>query len=214
MQNTSHAVMAQRSEPNDSLDDFPTMPWGTRALCEHVLGRSASFDSVWEPACNRGYMTRPLAEYFKVVHASDVHDYGSSHWLADFLFPTSFPNGRFDAPEWIITNPPFRLAEQFIERACSIATVGVAMLVRSVFIESVGRYERLFRERPPTIAAQFVERLPMVKGRMDRTASTATAYCWLVWKIRKSVQDSTRLVWIPPCRAKLERDEDYDADER
>src|SRR5437868_4969552 len=26
MQNTSHAVMAQRSEPRDSLDDFPTPP--------------------------------------------------------------------------------------------------------------------------------------------------------------------------------------------
>ena len=28
MQNTSHAVMAQRSEARDSLDDFPTPPVG------------------------------------------------------------------------------------------------------------------------------------------------------------------------------------------
>jgi hypothetical protein len=32
MQNTSHAVMAQRVEPAHSLDDFPTPPWATRAL--------------------------------------------------------------------------------------------------------------------------------------------------------------------------------------
>ncbi|MGH8525505.1 MAG: SAM-dependent methyltransferase, partial [Gammaproteobacteria bacterium] len=32
MQNTSHAVMAQRLEPKDSFDDFPTPPWATRAL--------------------------------------------------------------------------------------------------------------------------------------------------------------------------------------
>ena len=38
MQNTSHAVMAQRVEPKDSADDFPTPPWATRALVEHVLG--------------------------------------------------------------------------------------------------------------------------------------------------------------------------------
>jgi|tagenome__1003787_1003787.scaffolds.fasta_scaffold20922105_5 hypothetical protein len=31
MQNTSHAVMAQRVEPKDSADDFPTPPWATRA---------------------------------------------------------------------------------------------------------------------------------------------------------------------------------------
>ena len=37
-QNTSHAVMAQRHESLDSLDDFPTPPWATRALLEHVIG--------------------------------------------------------------------------------------------------------------------------------------------------------------------------------
>ena len=37
-QNTSYAVMAQRIEAQDSLDDFPTPPWATRALIEHVLG--------------------------------------------------------------------------------------------------------------------------------------------------------------------------------
>ena len=36
-QNTSHAVMAQRFEAKDSLDDFPTPPWATRALLEHVI---------------------------------------------------------------------------------------------------------------------------------------------------------------------------------
>ena len=37
VQNTSHAVMAQRIEAADSPDDFPTPPWATRALIEHVL---------------------------------------------------------------------------------------------------------------------------------------------------------------------------------
>ena len=41
-QNTSHAVMAQRTESPDSLDDFPTPPWATRAFVEHVLGGKTS----------------------------------------------------------------------------------------------------------------------------------------------------------------------------
>ena len=41
-QNRSSAVMQQRSEPHDSLDDFPTPPWATRALCQHLQGPSAS----------------------------------------------------------------------------------------------------------------------------------------------------------------------------
>src|SRR3954452_22918430 len=42
MQNTSHAVMAQRFEPKHSADDFPTPPWATRALFKHVLDDEAS----------------------------------------------------------------------------------------------------------------------------------------------------------------------------
>ena len=53
-QNTSHAVMSQRIEPRGSLDDFPTPPWATRALMEHILnGNDIKKDSCWEPACGR-----------------------------------------------------------------------------------------------------------------------------------------------------------------
>jgi hypothetical protein len=82
------------------------------------------------------------------------------------------------------------------------------MLTRTVFIESVGRYDRLFSVNQPSHFAQFTERVPMVKGRLDRRASTATGYCWLVWD--KESSGSTQLVWIPPCRKALERDDDYE----
>jgi hypothetical protein len=47
--------------------------------------------------------------------------------------------------------------------------------------ESSGRYEGIFSRTPPAAFAQFVERVPMVKGRLDRKASTATGYAWLIW---------------------------------
>lgn len=200
-QNTSHAVMAQRVEAHDSLDHFPTPPWATRALCEYVI--SVGGMAVWEPACGEGHMARPLAEYAASVRATDVHDYGFGQ-VRDFLFPGAH-NGL--PVDWIITNPPFRLAEQFIHIGLDAAQRGVAVLVRSVFIESSGRYHGLFRDRPPAIYAQFVERVPMVKGRLDRTASTATSYCWLIWTTEPCTK--TDLRWIPPCRARLERDGDY-----
>jgi len=214
-QNRSHAVMAQRSEPHDSLDDFPTPPWATRALCE-LLGGADHLEglSCWEPACNRGYMVRPLEEYFRRVWASDVHDYSldpgagdAQERVVDFLFPGSeSPNIAAQGVDWIITNPPFRLAEQFIERARDIARVGVAMLVRMQFLEGTGRYKRLFSKNPPNMVAQFVERVPMVKGRYDPKASTATAYCWLIWF---QGIEGTAFEWIPPCRKALERESDY-----
>ncbi|MCJ8517805.1 hypothetical protein ABID21_000680 [Pseudorhizobium tarimense] len=208
-QNISHAVMAQRIEPHDSLDDFPTQPWATRALLESVIIPACgpvSHMTAWEPASNRLHMAGPLTEYYSDVWASDIHDYGVGSVQHDFLLP--FIPELFEGaqPDWIITNPPFRLAEQFIERASQVARVGFATIVRTSFLEGVGRYTNLFSKNPPSIIAQFVERVPMVKGRLTATGSTATAYCWLVW-VEGEV--NTRFAWIPPCRKRLERREDY-----
>jgi hypothetical protein len=205
MQNTSHAVMAQRAELKNSLDDFPTPPWATRALVEHVIGSRQQLNSMTclEPACGRGHMSVALAGYFRDVASSDVFDYGFGH-VADFL-KSNHPEGAYD---WIITNPPFRLGEDFIGRAMKIARRGVAMLSRTVFIESVGRYERIFKNNPPSRFAQFTERVPMVKGRVDKKASTATGYAWLVWE-KDRLGNGCELVWIPACRKFLERDGDY-----
>lgn len=204
MQNTSYAVMAQRIEPADSLDDFPTPPWATRALIEHVIGHKDELAGMtcWEPACNRGFMSRPLLEYFGTVRNSDIFDYGYGE-MEDFL-TTEVPAGSVD---WVITNPPFRLAEEFIHKGLEVARRGVAVLTRTSFIETVGRHERLFSINPPTRIAQFSERVPMVKGRLDQTASTATSYCWLVWE--KGAPTAAQMVWIPPCRKALETDADY-----
>ena len=75
--NNSTAVMQRRLEPKDSFDDFPTPPWATRALIEYVIGREQVKDQTcWEPAANRGYMSRALQEYFQYVIESDIVDYG------------------------------------------------------------------------------------------------------------------------------------------
>ena len=204
MQNRTHAVMAQRSEPADSLDDFPTPPWATRALFRHVLGDLVRPEQTClEPACGRGDMSRVLEHHFEFVQSSDVADYGYGD-IRDFL-NQPYGDSQFD---WIVTNPPFRRAEQFVSTALNAARFGVAIICRTVFLESVGRYNRLFRDSPPAIFAQFVERVPMVKARLDPTATTATGYCWLVWD-KTAVRRKPELKWIPPSRKELERPDDY-----
>jgi hypothetical protein len=199
-QNTSHAVMAQRAEPNDSLDFFPTPPWATRALCEQLmLHHDISRHTVWEPACGQGHMLRPLGEYFSLAWGSDVHDYGVGA-IEDFLWPTSHRD-----VDWIITNPPFRLGREFAIRAQEIAKIGVALLVRTAFLEGGERFATLFSQHRPSDVYQFCERVPMVKGRYDPKASTATSYCWIVWRCGIDMAPLvTAFHWIPPCRAKLE----------
>lgn len=203
--NRSSAVMQQRHEASDSLDDFPTPPWATRALLEWLerQGHVLHLQSCREPCANRGFMVRTLSESFGAVLASDVFDYGAGFDVRDYL------DGSVDdwtTTDWTVMNPPFRLAEQFIERALVLSNRGVAVILRSAFLESVGRYERLFRDRPPTDVLQFVERVAMVKGKVDPEASSATAYAWLVWRKGSA---GTALHWIAPCRKRLERPGDY-----
>lgn len=205
-QNRSSAVMQQRSEPHDSLEDFPTPPWATRALCERLYDSPRPWGlTVREPAANRGHMVRPLAEYFDEVIASDVHDYGAGYRVQDYLLG--------DEPEvdWTITNPPFRLAEDFIARALAQSREGVAVIVRSAFLEGIGRYGRLFGVTPPAAILQFTERVVMHKGRLSEKGSTATAYCWVVWhtRIDRSTPTLPAFHWIGPCRKRLEHDGDY-----
>jgi len=203
-QNKSMAVMQNRVSGPDSLDLYPTPPWATRALCEWIedQGYGCKLLTAWEPACGLGHMSRVLAEYFEDVRSSDIHDYGHGA-VANFLLA-----GREETAHWIITNPPFNHAEDFIDRAVPRARQGVAMLVRTSFLEGVGRFNRLFKMSPPSDVLQFVERVPMHKGRLLEKGSTATSYCWLVFR-KSDLKTQTRFDWIAPCRKRLERAGDY-----
>lgn len=204
-QNRSTAVMQRRVEAPGALDDYPTPPWATRALIEALQGLGCDLSgTVREPAANRGHMVRPLVEAFGLVEASDVFDYGAGFAVADYLFGPPPP-----WVDWTITNPPFRLAERFIFRARSTSTQGVAMLVRTSFLEGAGRWRALFDHSPPTDVLQFCERVVMKRGRLDGKGSSATSYCWLVW--RAGVVAPPVLRWIAPCRKRLERAGDYPA---
>jgi hypothetical protein len=173
---------------------------------EHVISDCGPFVemSCLEPACGAGHMARVLREYFGEVRASDAYPYGYGATRNYLDVPY-----EANAVDWVITNPPFRLAEQFVQRSLIVARRGVAVLVRTVFIESIGRYRDLFEKTPPSRFAQYTERVPMVRARLDRRASTATGYAWLVWE--KHSVATPRLMWVPPCRKALERDADYSA---
>ncbi len=223
-QNRSTAVMQRRRVAPDALDYFPTPPFASRALCEFLVEQGEPLDQLecWEPACGEMHMVRPLREYFRSVRASDVHGYvANGHDILDFTL-----TGATEPPaDWIISNPPFNLAEDFIRVALSCARRGVAMLLRGAFLESEGRFERLFSKAAPAFVLQFVERVAMLEGRLVRIGdvdpfaekpgtkcSTATSYCWFVWM--RGVPErcwlgDTRLRWIAPCRRRLERSGDY-----
>lgn len=215
----SYAVMAQTPNRDDKLQHFPTPPWATRALCEWLVasGYQLSVNDCLEPAAGRGHMARPLGEYFATVEASDISDMGMGYAQSDFLM-----SGDDSQRDWTITNPPFALADQFIFEGLRRSRVGVAMFVRTSFLEGTGRYRDLFSVHKPKAVLQFTERVILSKGICrdpalfyidengdKRKPSTATAYCWVVFA-RGRAGWPTEFHWIEPCRKRLERVGDYD----
>jgi hypothetical protein len=204
--NGARAIMGSRTEPTDGLDFFPTPPWATRALIERVFPhlKRATPKTIWEPACGEGHIAEVLEEYGETVFASDVHDYGYGDFTSDFL---GEPGENWPKPEWIITNPPFGdRAEKFVLRALNRSTVGVAMFFRVQWLDTIGRYERVFKDDPPTLMSFFAERVNLCRGRWDPEGSTATAYMWLVWLHGEKPRAP---FWIPPgCRDALSKPDD------
>ncbi|WP_240540041.1 class I SAM-dependent methyltransferase [Salinarimonas soli] len=79
-------------------------------------------------------MAKVLHTYFGEVEVSDAYPYGYGP-VRDFLAEPREAN----SVDWMITNPPFRLAEEFVQEGLRVARQGVAILARSVFLEGIGR---------------------------------------------------------------------------
>lgn len=217
------AAIADEADPQRrlhlALNYFPTPPWATRALLEQVIPDASG--SCWEPAAGECHMANVLAEQFSTVWRTDVHDHGRLDGVGSFVGagPDVVP-APTPSPDWIITNPPFALAQEFAERCFAEARRGFALLLRTAWLEGAERWERLFRDAPPHRVAVFVERVPMTLGRWDPTAATATAYAWFVWRRTERLlpgqtglpswhTGGTNLIWIPPgCRQRLEHADD------
>lgn len=209
------AVMADRARGEVAADDprqalwrklefFPSPPWSARAGAELITALDPGRWWCWEPACGEGHMAYGLADYFERVHATDIHDHGSALQHGpplDFLSPES---DRIDQCDWIMTNPPFGTAAEFVEAGLRRAKRGVAVLCRSGWLDTAKRYPFFFAGAAPCdLELAFFDRVAMCLGRWEPRStepggSTATAYSWFVW-----FQPSVRPGWLTAAQAAL-----------
>jgi len=133
---------------------------------------------VWEPACGPGSIVRVLEAHGHEVFASDVVDYGWGHSVGEFLsIPVENPY-----PDAIVTNPPYQLAEKFVQHALRFSPL-VIMLLRLAFLESQRRTDILEKSGLARVHV-FRKRLPMMHraGWAGPRASSAMPFAWFVWE--------------------------------
>ena len=135
--------------------------------------------TVWEPACGPGAIVRSLRASGRAVIATDLVDYDcpDSQARRDFLMEQSAPEG---VPA-IVTNPPFKLAQQFVEHARRLVPQ-TYMLMRLAFLEAERR-RSLFDGGDLARIYVFSRRLPMMHraGWEGRKANSGMAFAWFCW---------------------------------
>jgi hypothetical protein len=158
---------------NRHKDDWYATPAsGTAALLRHegFAGR------VWEPACGDGAMSRVLAGHGLDVYSTDLVDRGFGEGAVDFLMER---DGHGCSA--IITNPPFKLAEEFVRHGLDLVDK-VAVLLRLQFLEGMKR-QSLFTEQPFKKVLVFSDRLPMWPGGVEPPGQGGrmVAFAWFIW---------------------------------
>lgn len=164
---------AALSERGDDLYESP--PEAVRALLAH----ESLPHVIWEPACGPGSIVRALRSAGHHVIATDLVDYGCDDSISrrDFLFEMKAPEGC----DCIVTNPPFKNAQEFVQRARELVPK-VVMLLRLAFLESERR--RIILDNGDLARVYvFRNRLPMMHrdGWTGNKVSNPTPFAWFVW---------------------------------
>lgn len=169
-----------------SEDYYATEPAATEWLC-----KLEQFEGpILEPSCGEGHISEVLKAHGYDVTSRDLVDRGYGD-MANFL--------SADNTEWcgdIVTNPPYKYAKEFVEKALQIIPDGhkVAMFLKLTFLEGKARRE-LFETAPPRRVWVSSSRLKCaMNGNFDAYASSAAAYAWFVWE--KGYKGDTIVKWF------------------
>jgi hypothetical protein len=167
---------ARLAERRDDLYETPAC--AVRAL---LAVEEIPSGAVWECACGPGAIVRVLRAAGHEVWATDLVDYGS---LDQDQFGIDFLMEFGSAPYFIgsiITNPPFKNADQFVRHALLLCP-RVYMLLRLAFLESERRNGILDNGWLRRVYV-FRKRLPMMHraGWNGPRASSALAFAWFCW---------------------------------
>lgn len=169
---------ANRSQDYRQQDDYyATDP----VAMEGLLEKECFSPRVWECACGGGHLSKVLERHGYDVRSTDLVDRGYGTGGVDFL-KTEEP---FDGD--IITNPPYKLATEFVRHALETVTDGhrVAMFLRLQFLEGVARYE-LFQKYPPKAVYVATKRINCRKNgdfqKWNHDTAGALAHAWFIWE--------------------------------
>ena len=170
----------------EANDYYDTPPPCTYAL----LDREIFVGKVWEPAAGSGMIVNVARSWGYNCVRSDIVDRGCDAHMIDFLATTELlaPN--------IITNPPFKLADEFALQAIKLGAEKIAIFQRLAWLEGAKRYDTFWSKHPPVRIWQFSKRQTLWRGddpAAKRTGGTI-AFAWFIFE--RGFKGAPSMGWI------------------
>jgi hypothetical protein len=156
-----------------------------------TLDYDFTFKTILEPCIGGGHMVAGIQSYLTEhgqkpdkCYGTDYKDRGfrSNIWEIQYGLDTLADDYPYDSVDVVIMNPPYSTIEPFLIRALDIAKDVVIVLCRTQVLEGASRYEKIFKDNPPTHIFSYVDRIQCWKGGKKPTGSSAQMYSWLVWE--------------------------------
>ena len=154
-------------------DYYATDPRAIKPLFE----RENFSNMIWECACGEGHLSEAMKKEGKEVISTDLYARGYGGCGVDFLKRGS----GYECD--IITNPPYKLAQEFCEKAIELTGNKVAMFLKLTFLEGKKR-KKFFEKYPPKVVYVFSYRVQVARNGEKEMfeKSSAAAYAWFVWE--------------------------------
>jgi hypothetical protein len=172
---------------NNPLDAYWTPPELAIALAR--LERLPK--AIADPCCGSGSILEALKSMGYAAFGSDIVDYG---WpgtvIRDYLAEPVFIGDGIG----IVSNPPFRQAEAFVRKAISDGCKYHAWLLRTNFLESVGRMP-FWRDHPFSRMRVSSSRFYMYPhGYEGPSKSSNQSFSWFIWDACS--EDKRAVAWF------------------
>lgn len=183
---TQIGATAFANESREENDFYATPPLAVQEL----LDRESFRKTILEPCVGMGHIAYVLKDNGYNVVAQDIIDRGFPNTtIKDFM---CMKHNNLD----IVTNPPYKMAGQFIEHAMNISEEGtkIAMFLKLTFLESVSR-KTMFEKYPMKTLWVCSQRRSCAKdGDFKKYNSGAVANGWYIWE--KGFNGNPIIKWI------------------
>ena len=173
-------------------NDYYATPFNaTEALLNALneCGDTLSGDLILEPSAGEGHIVKVLKDFYPYneIVANDIA-YRESRIGVDVNGGIDFlayePHRKFDT---VITNPPFALAQEFIEKALTLTNRRVIMFAKIQLLEGDKR-RKMFDNSPLKYVYVFSKRVNPLRNGEDKDENgkpwaSTMCFAWFVWDL-------------------------------